>query len=134
MVGFAPVYLVKLPDLKPIITKAQQQMMEIRKTVVEGIFGWAEFTSSGLQSSIMETEATVSKYTEALVAKGGRFSESLTFVSDKVSELMKEFDDSLNNFLAGSIEVAAEAIGQMIAGYLDFDGLKKAILLQLVGF
>ena len=82
----------------------------------------------------METEATVSKYTEALVAKGGRCSESLTFVSDKVSELMKEFDDSLNNFLAGSIEVAAEAIGQMIAGYLDFDGLKKAILLQLVGF
>lgn len=125
---------IKLPDLKPIITKAQQQMMEIRKTVVEGIYGWADLTSSGLQSSVMETEAIVGKYTEALVAKGWKFSESLTFVSDKVSEVMKGFDDSLNNFLAGSIEAAAEAIGQMIAGDLGFDGLMKAILLQLAGF
>ena len=35
-----PALEVKLPDLKPIITKAQQQMMDIRKTVTEGIYGW----------------------------------------------------------------------------------------------
>lgn len=129
-----PALEVKLPDLKPIITKAQQQMMEIRKTVTEGIYGWAEVTSSGLQSSIMETEAIVGKYTEALVAKGWKFSEALTFVSDKVSEVMKGFDESLSNFIAGSIEAAAEAIGQIIAGDLGFDGLMKAILLQLASF
>lgn len=125
---------VKLPDMKPIITKAQQQMMEIRNTVTEGIYGWAEVTSSGLQSSIMETEAIVGKYTEALVAKGWKFSEALTFVSDKVSEVMKGFDESMSRFLAGSIEAAAEAIGQIIAGDLGFDGLMKAILLQLASF
>lgn len=129
-----PALEVKLPDLKPIITKAQQQMMEIRKTVTEGIYGWAEVTSSGLQSSIMETEAIVGKYTEALVAKGWKFSEALTFVSDKVSEVMKGFDESLSNFIAESIEAAAEAIGQIIAGDLGFDGLMKAILLQLASF
>ena len=129
-----PALEVKLPDLKPIITKAQQQMMEIRKTVTEGIYGWAEVTSSGLQSSIMETEAIVGKYTEALVAKGWKFSEALTFVSDKVSEVMKGFDESLSNFIAGSIEAAAEAIGQIISGDFGFDGLMKAILLQLASF
>lgn len=129
-----PALEVKLPDLKPIITKAQQQMMEIRKTVTEGIYGWAEVTSSGLQSSIMETEAIVGKYTEAMVAKGWKFSEALTFVSDKVSEVMKGFDESLSNFISGSIEAAAEAIGQIIAGDLGFDGLMKAILLQLASF
>ena len=82
-----PALEVKLPDLKPIITKAQQQMMEIRKTVTEGIYGWAEVTSSGL-----------------------------------------------SNFIAGSIEAAAEAIGQIISGDLGFDGLMKAILLQLASF
>ena len=129
-----PALEVKLPDLKPIITKAQQQMMEIRKTVTEGIYGWAEVTSSGLQSFIMETEAIVGKYTEALVDKGWKFSEALTFVSDKVSEVMKGFDESLSNFIAGSIEAAAEAIGQIISGDLGFDGLMKAILLQLASF
>lgn len=129
-----PALEVKLPDLKPIITKAQQQMMEIRRTVTEGIYGWAEVTSSGLQSSIMETEAIVGKYTDALVAKGWKFSEALTFVSDKVSEVMKGFDESLSNFIAGSIEAAAEAIGQIISGDLGFDGLMKAILLQLASF
>lgn len=129
-----PALEVKLPDLKPIITKAQQQMMEIRKSVTEGIYGWAEVTSSGLQSSIMETEAIVGKYTEALAAKGWKFSEALTLVSDKVSEVMKGFDESLSNFIAGSIEAAAEAIGQIIAGDLGFDGLMKAILLQFANF
>lgn len=109
-------------------------MMEIRRTVTGGIYGWAEATNSGLQSSIMETEAIVGKYTEALVAKGWKVSEALTFVSDKVSEVMKGFDESLSNFIAGSIEAAAEAIGQIIAGDLGFDGLMKAILLQLASF
>lgn len=85
-----PALEVKLPDLKPIITKAQQQMMEIRKTVTEGIYGWTEVT--------------------------------------------KGVDESLSNFIAGSIEVVAEAIGQIISGDLGFDGLMKAILLQLASF
>ena len=71
---------------------------------------------------------------EALVAKGWKFTEVLDFVSQKVSEVMRGFDESLNKFLVGSVEAAAEAIGQMLAGDLGFDGLMKAILLQLAGF
>lgn len=125
---------IKLPDLLPIVNKAAEQMKQVRESVREGIFGWAGEISSELQTSIMETEQVVSTYTEALVAKGWKFTEALDFVSQKVSEVMRGFDESLNKFLAGSVEATAEAIGQMLAGDLGFDGLMKAILLQLAGF
>lgn len=129
-----PTLDIKLPDIKPIISKAGQQLQELRQVVAENIYGWADTTSAGLQNSIQETEAIVGKYTEALVAKGYKFSEALVTVSDKVAEVMKGFDESLSRFMAGSIEAAAEAIGQIIAGDLGFDGLMKAILLQFASF
>lgn len=129
-----PTLDIKLPDIKPIISKAKQQLQELRQVVAENIYGWADTTSAGLQTSIQETEAIVGKYTEALVAKGYKFSEALVTVSDKVAEVMKGFDESLSRFMAGSIEAAAEAIGQIIAGDLGFDGLMKAILLQFASF
>lgn len=125
---------VKLPDLKPIISQAQQQMMEINDVVANGIYGWADKTSTAMMANVAETNTIVSNYTDALVAKGWEFSEALQYVSNNVSEAMRGFDSSINQFLAGSIEAAAEAIGQVIAGDLGMDGLLRAILLQLANF
>ena len=109
-------------------------MMAINDVVSNGIYGWADKTSSALTANIATTEAMVSNYTDALVAKGWKFSEALSYVSNSVSEAMRGFDNSINQFLASSIEAVAEGIGQVIAGDLGMDGLLKIILLQLANF
>ena len=84
-----------------------------------------------------QVAAAIERQTEAgikQVEKGWKFTEALDFVSQKVAETMKSFDDQLNKFLANSVSAAAEAIGQMITGDLGLEGLVNAVLLQLAGF
>ena len=73
-------------------------------------------------------------YTEALTAKGWKFSEALDHVSQTIRQVTEGFQNSVNQFLADGIAATAEALGQMIAGDLGFDGLLKAILKQFANF
>lgn len=125
---------VQIPDLKPLVTEAQKQMMEVHDVVQNGIYNWADTTSTALTSNIAETEVIVANYTEALVAKGWKFSEALEYVATCVDDAMRQFDNSVSQFLADSIEATADAIGQVIAGDMGMDGLLRAILTQLASF
>ena len=129
-----PEWKVKLPDLKPIASQMQQQMKAIHESVREGIYGWADDTSGFLSENLMQTEELVGSYTEALTAKGWKFSEALTYVSQTIGQVIEGFENSINQFLAEGIAATAEALGQMIAGDLGFDGLLKAILKQFANF
>lgn len=129
-----PAWKIELPDLKPIASRMQQQMKAIHESVREGIYGWADDGSAFLQQNLMQTEELVSGYTEALTAKGWKFSEALTYVSQTIAQVIEGFENSVNRFLAEGIAATAEALGQMIAGDLGFDGLLKAILKQFANF
>ena len=129
-----PEFKIKMPDLKPYVSKTAEQLKAIRDMVKEELFGWAENISVALSQDMMETEQIVKTYTDALVAKGWEFSAALEHVGSKVAETIQGFDQSLSNFLANSIVAAAEAIGQIVAGDLGFGGLMKAILLQFANF
>ncbi len=129
-----PEWKVKLPDLKPVASQMQQQMKAIHESVREGIYGWADDTSAFLSENLMQTEELVGSYTEALTAKGWKFSEALTYVSQTIGQVIEGFESSINQFLAEGIAATAEALGQMIAGDLGFDGLLKAILKQFANF
>lgn len=129
-----PEWKIKLPDLKPVATQMQEQMKAIHDSVREGIYGWADSTSSFLSENLMGTEQLVTDYTEALTAKGWKFSEALDHVSQTIGSVIQGFENSVNQFLADGIAATAEALGQMIAGDLGFDGLLKAILKQFANF
>ena len=124
----------KMPDIKPVISKYQQQAQEIFQTVRNGIFNWADSTSEHLQENFKGIYDSVQNYTQALVDRGWKFSEALDYVSNQVASTMKSFDQQVSQFLAESITAAAEAIGQMLAGDLGFGGLMQAILKQFASF
>ena len=124
----------KMPDIKPVISKYQQQAREIFQTVRNGIFDWADDTSEHLQENFKGVYDSVQNYTQALVERGWKFSEALDYVSNQVASTMKSFDQQVSQFLAESITAAAEAIGQMLAGDLGFGGLMTAILKQFASF
>lgn len=130
----APALEVKMPDLAPVTLKYQEQAKEIFATVRDGLYGWAEDTSSTLQEKAGATVKIVQNYTEALTNKGWKFSEALEHVASKIKSTMEQFDQQVSRFLSDSIAAAAEAIGQMITGDLGFGGLMKAILTQLASF
>ena len=125
---------IKLPDLKPIVTRAMEQMKAIRELVRGEVFGWADEVGGKLEGDIRNVEQVVTTYTEALVSKGWKFGAALEQVGGAVRETIQGFDQSLSTFLANSIVAAAEAIGQIMAGDLGFGGLMKAILLQFANF
>lgn len=125
---------IKLPDLKPIVTRAMEQMKAIRELVRGEVFGWADEVGGKLEGDIRDVEQMVATYTEALVSKGWEFGAALEQVGGAVRETIQNFDQSLSTFLANSIVAAAEAIGQIMAGDLGFGGLMKAILLQFANF
>ncbi len=125
---------VKIPDLKPLVSDAQQKMMAVHDVVQNGIYSWADKTSTAMLSNMAETGEIVKNYTDALVAKGWKFSEALNYVAMCVDDAMRSFDNSVNQFLSDSIEATAEAIGQVIAGDMGMDGLLRAILSQLANF
>ena len=124
----------KMPDIKPVISKYQQQAQEIFQTVRNGIFNWADSTSEHLQNNFKGIYDSVQNYTQSLVDRGWKFSEALEYVSNQVASTMKSFDQQVSQFLAESITAAAEAIGQMLAGDLGFGGLMQAILKQFASF
>lgn len=124
----------KMPDIKPVVSKYQQQAKEIFTSVRDGIFDWADDTSEHLQENFAGVYEAVKNYTQQLEERGWKFEEALQFVSDKVASTMKQFDQQVSQFLANSITAAAEAIGQIIAGDLGFGGLMKAILTQFASF
>lgn len=124
----------KMPDIKPVISKYQQQAQEIFQTVRNGIFNWADSTSEHLQNNFKGIYDSVQNYTQALVDRGWKFSEALDYVSNQVASTMKSFDQQVSQSLAESITAAAEAIGQMLAGDLGFGGLMTAILKQFASF
>lgn len=125
---------IKPPDLKPIVTRAMEQMKAIRELVRGEVFGWADEVGGKLEGDIRDVEQVVATYTEALVSKGWEFGAALEQVDGAVRETIQGFDQSLSTFLANSIVAAAEAIGQIMAGDLGFGGLMKAILLQFANF
>ncbi|MBQ4902314.1 MULTISPECIES: hypothetical protein [Alistipes] len=125
---------IKPPDLKPIVTRAMEQMKAIRELVWGEVFGWADEVGGKLEGDIRDIEQVVATYTEALVSKGWEFGAALEQVGGAVRETIQSFDQSLSTFLANSIVAAAEAIGQIMAGDLGFGGLMKAILLQFANF
>lgn len=129
-----PKWKIEVPDLNPVATQMQQQMKAINNSVREGIFGWAEDASTFLSQNLAQTDELVSNYTEALTAKGWKFSDALTYVSETIAQVIEGFEDSVNRFLAEGITETADALGQMIAGDLGFDGLLKAILKQFANF
>lgn len=125
---------IKPPDLKPIVTRAMEQMTAIRELVRGEVFGWADEVGGKLEGDIRDVEQVVTTYTEVLVSKGWEFGAALEQVGGAVRETIQGFDQSLSTFLANSIVAAAEAIGQIMAGDLGFGGLMKAILLQFANF
>lgn len=121
-------------DIKPVISKYQQQSKEIFESVRNGIFGWADETSAHLQNNFQGVYTSVQKYVDALVERGWKFSEALEQVSSTVANTMEQFDSQVSQFLADSITATAEAIGQLIVGDIGFGGLMKAILTQFASF
>lgn len=129
-----PEWKIKAPDLKPIAAQMQQQMKALHDSVREGIYWWAGDNSDFLSQNLTQTEELVAGYTEALTAKGWKFAEALDYVSFTIAQVIEGFENSVNQFLAEGIAATAEALGQMIAGDLGFDGLLKAILKQFANF
>jgi len=129
-----PAPKLKMDGIKLAVSEYSQQMQEIFSTVREGLFGWADNTSTYLAKNLSATVEMVENYTTALTNKGWNFTAALDHVSQTVASTMQRFDQQVSQFLADSIVAAADALGQVIAGDLGFGGLMKAILTQFANF
>ena len=129
-----PAPKLKMDGIKLAVSEYSQQMSEIFSTVREGLFGWADNTSTYLAKNLSATVEMVENYTTALTNKGWNFTAALDHVSQTVASTMQRFDQQVSQFLADSIVAAADALGKVIAGDLGFGGLMKAILTQFASF
>ena len=129
-----PAPKLKMDGIKLAVSEYSQQMSEIFSTVREGLFGWADNTSTYLAKNLSATVEMVENYTTALTNKGWNFTAALDHVSQTVASTMQRFDQQVSQFLADSIVAAADALGKVIAGDLGFGGLMKAILTQFANF
>ena len=129
-----PAPKLKIDGIKLAVSEYSQQMQEIFSTVREGLFGWADNTSTYLAKNLSATVEMVENYTTALTNKGWNFTAALDHVSQTVASTMQRFDQQVSQFLADSIVAAADALGKVIAGDLGFGGLMKAILTQFANF
>lgn len=129
-----PAPKLKMDGIKLAVSEYSQQMSEIFSTVREGLFGWADNTSTYLAKNLSATVEMVENYTKALTNKGWNFTAALDHVSQTVASTMQRFDQHVSQFLADSIVAAADALGKVIAGDLGFGGLMKAILTQFASF
>lgn len=129
-----PAPKLKMDGIKLAVSEYSQQMSEIFSTVREGLFGWADNTSTYLAKNLSATVEMVENYTKALTNKGWNFTAALDHVSQTVASTMQRFDQQVSQFLADSIVAAADALGKVIAGDLGFGGLMKAILTQFASF
>jgi hypothetical protein len=129
-----PAPQISTDSIKLAVSDYEKRMQEIYTTVREGLYGWADNTSTHLASNLKETVDIVDNYTNALTKKGWKFSEALEHVSQTVATTMQRFDQQVSQFLADSIVAAADALGQVIAGDLGFGGLMQAILTQFASF
>ena len=129
-----PAPKLKMEGIKLVVSEYSQRMQEIFSTVREGLFGWADNTSTYLAKNLSATVEMVENYTTALTNKGWNFTAALDHVSQTVASTMQRFDQQVSQFLADSIVAAADALGKVIAGDLGFGGLMKAILTQFANF
>ena len=129
-----PAPKLKMDGIKLVVSEYSQRMQEIFSTVREGLFGWADNTSTYLAKNLSATVEMVENYTTALTNKGWNFTAALDHVSQTVASTMQRFDQQVSQFLADSIVAAADALGKVIAGDLGFGGLMKAILTQFANF
>ena len=129
-----PAPKLNMDGIKLAVSEYSQQMSEIFSTVREGLFGWADNTSTYLAKNLSATVEMVENYTTALTNKGWNFTAALDHVSQTVASTMQRFDQQVSQFLADSIVAAADALGKVIAGDLGFGGLMKAILTQFANF
>ena len=129
-----PAPKIELDDLQPVMADYTSKTKEIFSFVREGLYGWADNTSTYLAKNLSATVEMVENYTTALTNKGWNFTAALDHVSQTVASTMQRFDQQVSAFLADSIVAAAEALGQVIAGDLGFGGLLKAILTQFANF
>lgn len=129
-----PAPKLKMDGIKLAVSEYSLQMGEIFSSVREGLFGWADNTSTYLAKNLSATVDMVENYTTALTNKGWNFTAALEHVSQTVAATMQRFDQQVSQFLADSIVAAADALGQVIAGDLGFGGLMKAILTQFANF
>ena len=129
-----PAPKLKMDGIKLVVSEYSQRMQEIFSTVREGLFGWADNTSTYLAKNLSATVEMVENYTTALTNKGWNFTAALDHVSQTVASTMQRFDQQVSQFLADSIVAAADALGKVIAGDLGFGGLMKAILTQFASF
>ena len=129
-----PAPKLKMDGIKLAVSEYSRQMQEIFSTVREGLFGWADNTSTYLAKNLSATVEMVENYTTALTNKGWNFTAALDHVSQTVASTMQRFDQQVSQFLADSIVAAADALGKVIAGDLGFGGLMKAILTQFASF
>lgn len=129
-----PAPKLKMDGIKLAVSEYSQRMQEIFSTVREGLFGWADNTSTYLAKNLSATVEMVENYTTALTNKGWNFTAALDHVSQTVASTMQRFDQQVSQFLADSIVAAADALGKVIAGDLGFGGLMKAILTQFANF
>ena len=129
-----PAPKLKMDGIKLAVSEYSQQMSEIFSTVREGLFGWADNTSTYLAKNLSATVEMVENYTTVLTNKGWNFTAALDHVSQTVASTMQRFDQQVSQFLADSIVAAADALGKVIAGDLGFGGLMKAILTQFANF
>lgn len=129
-----PAPKLKMDGIKLAVSEYSQQMGKIFSSVREGLFGWADNTSTYLAKNLSATVDMVENYTTALTNKGWNFTAALDHVSQTVASTMQRFDQQVSQFLADSIVAAADALGKVIAGDLGFGGLMKAILTQFASF
>ncbi len=129
-----PAPKIELDDLQPVMADYTSKTKEIFSFVREGLFGWADNTSTYLAKNLSATVEMVENYTTALTNKGWNFTAALDHVSQTVASTMQRFDQQVSQFLADSIVAAADALGKVIAGDLGFGGLMKAILTQFASF
>ena len=129
-----PAPKIELDDLQPVMADYTSKTKEIFSFVREGLYGWADNTSTYLAKNLSATVDMVENYTTALTNKGWNFTAALDHVSQTVASTMQRFDQQVSQFLADSIVAAADALGKVIAGDLGFGGLMKAILTQFANF
>ena len=129
-----PAPKIELDDLQPVMADYTSKTKEIFSFVREGLYGWADNTSTYLAKNLSATVEMVENYTTALTNKGWNFTAALDHVSQTVASTMQRFDQQVSQFLADSIVAAADALGKVIAGDLGFGGLMKAILTQFANF
>ncbi len=125
---------VELPKVA-IFSAFEQKMATIRDAVAGSIYSWADSSSKNFDKNIRNTSEVVAHYVDELTSKGWKFSEAISFVTNRINQAMTSAANTVNGFFSDTTMALTETLGKLFAGEdIGLGDFVNVILQQMANF